>query len=123
MMSIHVKPLREQTAHDISSISLAKGDWTLRGRAMPGRDFSCEILGLVVLTLLSALSHFWLIMMGICAIAGLSVVAFLLSRIFRFAKSEVAARFLHPRHRRESQAQGELPDHISKSPQQSLPVG
>ena len=122
MMSTHVKLLREKTTHDISSIPLAKGDWTLPRRAMPTRDFSCEILGLVVLTLLSALSHFWLIMMGVGAIAALSVVVFVLSRLFLFARSEVAVRFLHPRHRRESRAEGDLPDHISKRPPQSLPV-
>jgi hypothetical protein len=90
---------------------------------MQGRDFSCEILALVVLTLLSALSHFWLIMVGICAIAALSAARFLLSRIFFFAKSEIGARFLYPPHRGESKVEGQLPVRISKTPQQSLPVG
>jgi hypothetical protein len=46
------------------------------------RDYSCEIMGIIVLTVLSALSHFWYILIAICVVTGLTVTVFLVSRIF-----------------------------------------
>jgi hypothetical protein len=59
------------------------------------RDYSCEIMALVVLTALSALSHFWYIMIAICVVAALIGAGFLLSRIFILAKRELLARLLN----------------------------
>jgi hypothetical protein len=39
-----------------------------------GRDYSCEIMAVIVLTVLSALSHFWYILIALSILAGLAVL-------------------------------------------------
>ena len=46
------------------------------------RDYSCELLSFIVLFVLSALSHFWFIMIAICIGIGLWGAGIVLSRIF-----------------------------------------
>jgi hypothetical protein len=45
------------------------------------RGYDCEIISFVVLFVLSALSHFWYIMIAICAGIAIWIVAAVLTRI------------------------------------------
>jgi len=60
------------------------------------RDYSCEIMGIVVLTALSALSHFWYILIAICALTGLTLTGFVICRIFLRIGKELLAPLLFP---------------------------
>jgi hypothetical protein len=66
------------------------------------RDYSCETMALVVLVALSALSHFWYIMIAICVVAALIGAGFLLSRILILAQRELLARLLNPASRKNA---------------------
>ena|ERR1700687_3618605 len=48
----------------------------------PRRDYSCEIMAVIVLTVLSALSHFWYILIGGCVVAALAGAGYLIFSIF-----------------------------------------
>jgi hypothetical protein len=66
-------------------------------RSMTGRhDHGCEIIALVVLTALSALSHFWYLMIAICAVMALAGVGSLVSGIFLRAQRELLASLVNP---------------------------
>lgn len=65
-------------------------------------DYGCEIIGLVVLTVLSALSHFWYIMVGIGFLLALSVIGVLLSKVFLRINRETMARLHESRSRRQA---------------------
>jgi ABC-type transport system involved in cytochrome bd biosynthesis fused ATPase/permease subunit len=67
------------------------------------RDYGCEVIGLVVLTVLSALSHFWYIMIAIGVLLALSVIGVLLSRLFLRINRETLARLQESRNRRQTQ--------------------
>jgi len=69
---------------------------------MTGRhDYSCEIIALVVLTALSALSHFWYIMFAICVVTALGGVGLLLSGIFLRTQRKLLDSLFIPAHPRE----------------------
>ena len=44
-------------------------------------DYSCEILSFIVLIILSALSHFWYVLIAICVGAAFIGMGFLFTRI------------------------------------------
>ena len=56
------------------------------------RDYSCEVIALTVLTVLSALSHFWLIMIVIGAVVCVVGAGFLISHICLRIRMELLAR-------------------------------
>jgi hypothetical protein len=86
------------------------------------RDYSCEIMGLIVLTILSALSHFWYIMFAICAAATLAGAGFLISSIFLRLQRELLARLLSPTHSQIARPQADMSVGISRGAGQSMPV-
>lgn len=49
---------------------------------MEKKDYSCEIIAVCVLTILSALSHFWYIMIAICAGLIVTGVVGMLSKVY-----------------------------------------
>jgi hypothetical protein len=53
-------------------------------------DYSCEIASFFVLVLLSALSHFWFIVIGIVVAAAASAAIVLLVRALRSAAEKVS---------------------------------
>lgn len=64
-------------------------------------DYGSEIMALFVLTALGALSHFWLIMLAICAVSALAGVGLLLPRIIlRVQRLMLAIPFI-PARRKE----------------------
>jgi energy-coupling factor transporter transmembrane protein EcfT len=85
-------------------------------------NYSCEILGLVVLTILSALSHFWYIMIAAGIMMGFAGTGLLLSKIILRAKREMLARLLRPAHRQRTDTESEVPVDIARSASPSLPV-
>lgn len=85
-------------------------------------DYSCEILALIVLTVLSALSHFWYIMIAICIITSFAAVGFILSRIFLRPKSATLARLLSPEHHKSTSPDAEVSVDIARRARSSLPV-
>jgi len=56
-------------------------------------DYGCEIVSFIVLFILSALSHFWFIMILICIGAAVWGTGVFLARMFLYVK---AASFLGP---------------------------
>ena len=100
-------------------------DWTFWRRShpmAPRRDYSCEILALLVLTILSALSHFWYIMIGICIVMGFAGAAVLLSKIFLGAMSELGARISPSALREEMTPAAELSVDTAQGPRPSPPI-
>jgi hypothetical protein len=61
-----------------------------------GRDFSCELIGLIVLTALSAVSHFWYVLIGVTFLAALVLVSAGLYVAFLRATREILKRFESP---------------------------
>ena len=88
----------------------------------PRHDYSCEILALLVLTILSALSHFWYIMIGICIVMGFAGAAVLLSKIFLGAMSELGARISPSALREEMSPAAELSVDTAQGPRPSPPI-
>jgi hypothetical protein len=84
------------------------------------RDYGCEIMGLIVLTVLSALSHFWYILIAVCVISALVAAGFLISSIFLRIRRELLARLLAPR--RSTETETGMSVDIARSSRPSLPV-
>ncbi len=84
----------------------------------PKQDYSCEIIALIVLTVLSALSQFWYIMIAICVVMGFVAAALLLSRIYLRAQSEILARLLNPPSRKITEGTVDM----ARRARPSLPV-
>lgn len=61
-----------------------------------GRDYSCEIMAAIVLTVLSALSHFWYILIALSILAGLAVLGLAISAILIRVGRQLLARVLNP---------------------------
>ena len=78
------------------------------------RDYSCEIMAIIVLTVLSALSHFWYIMIAICAAMALAGAGFLISLIFLRLRRELLARLLSPTHSQNANPQADMSVGISR---------
>ncbi len=83
------------------------------------RDFSSEIGGLIVLTILSAMSHFWLIMIAICAGTIVGVAGYLISSIVLHASRDMLERLLSPAGHNHASRESEAPVGPAG---QSLPV-
>jgi energy-coupling factor transporter transmembrane protein EcfT len=67
---------------------------------MPARsDYSCEIIALMALTALSALSHFWYIMIAIFLAICVAVTVHLVSRVLLQAKTEMLVHLAQVNHR------------------------
>jgi hypothetical protein len=75
--------------------------------------YGSEVMALIVLTALSALGHFWYIMILICAVTVLGGALFLCSRLVLRAKNEMLARLLSPARRKNTAAETEVPLHTS----------
>jgi hypothetical protein len=73
-------------------------------------DYSSEIIGLIILTVLSALSHFWLIMIAICAVSIAAGAGYLISRLILRASSEVVERLHTLSVHNKATAASDLPD-------------
>jgi hypothetical protein len=86
------------------------------------RDYSSEILGLIVLTILSALSHFWYIMIAAGAAMAFAGAGLLLSKIFLRIKRQMLARLLRPEHRQNTGTGVEVPVDIERGASPSLPI-
>ena len=86
------------------------------------RDYSCEILGLIVLTVLSALSHFWYILIAAGVVMAFAGTGFLLSKIILRAKREMLARLLRLAHRQSTGTDAEVPVDIARGASPSLPI-
>jgi hypothetical protein len=86
------------------------------------RDYSCEIMALVVLIALSALSRFWYIMIVICMGAGFAGACFLLSRIYLGAKVMMSRCLCSPARRGIARPGVQMLIDVSQRPGPSLPV-
>ena len=72
------------------------------------RDCNCEIMAVIVLTVLSALSHFWYIVIAVCAVTGLAVAGYLIASIFLHARRVVVARLLSPASHNDTRPETEV---------------
>jgi hypothetical protein len=86
------------------------------------RDYSCEIMGIIVLTVLSALSHFWYILIAICVVTGLTVAVLLISRIFLRVGKGLLTHVLFPAPRRGTDPEVNVSVDIARRSRPSLPV-
>jgi hypothetical protein len=87
-----------------------------------GRDYSCEIMALFVLTVLSALSHFWYILIAIGVVAGLAAVGLLLATILIRVGRQLLARVLNPVPQQNSRPEAAISVGVGPVPRRSLPI-
>jgi len=87
-----------------------------------GRDYSCEIMALIVLTVLSALSHFWLILIAIGVVAGLAAVGLLIAAILIRVGRQLLARVLNPVPQQDSLPQAAISVDVGPGSRPSLPI-
>jgi len=59
-----------------------------------GNDYSSEIMGLIVLAALSAVNHFWYILIALCAAITAAGAGFLISRVVLYARRDILARMM-----------------------------
>ena len=83
-------------------------------------DYGCEIMALIVLTALSAFSHFWYIMIAICAVAIVVGTGVVLSRIFLHAQREMLAHLLSQASRKDAKHEKQVS--VGAAASQSLPA-
>ncbi len=87
-----------------------------------GRDYSCEILAVIILTVLSALSHFWYILIAIGVVAGLAAVGLLIATILIRVGRRLLARVLNPVPQQNSRSETAITVDVGSSSRPSLPV-
>jgi len=87
-----------------------------------GRDYSCEIMALFVLTVLSALSHFWYILIAMGAVAGLTAVGLLTATILIRVGRQLLARVLNPVPQQNSRPEAAISVDVGPGPRRSLPI-
>ena len=87
-----------------------------------GRDYSCEVIGVIVLTVLSALSHFWYILIALSILAGLAVLGLAIAAILIRVGRQLLARVLNPVPQRISRSETAAAVHVGPSSRPSLPV-
>jgi hypothetical protein len=84
------------------------------------RDYSCEIMGIVVLTVLSALSHFWFILIFVGIVAGVAVLGLVMAAVLIGVGRRLLARLLNPVPQQISNSEKALAVEVSQRP--SLPI-
>jgi hypothetical protein len=89
---------------------------------MAKRDYSCEIMALSVLTALSALSHFWYIMIVICVGIALAGAGFLLSRIYLRARTVMLMYLYSPARGENTRPEAEVPIDVPQGPNRPWPL-
>jgi hypothetical protein len=87
-----------------------------------GRDFSCEIMGLIVLMVLSALSHVWFILIAIGIMAAIAGAGLLIAMLFLRIGRELLARVLNPVPHENSNSETAISLDVARDPGPSLPV-
>jgi hypothetical protein len=86
------------------------------------RNYSREIMALIVLIALSALSHFWYIMIVICMGGSFAGACFLLLRSYLGAKMMMSWRLCSPVRREITRPGAQMLIDVSQRPGPSLPV-
>jgi hypothetical protein len=90
------------------------------------RDYSCEIMSLIVLTVLSALSHFWYIMIAICIVIALAGAGLLISILLIRLRRRLLARLLDsplgPASSKNARPRADVSVNISQGTRPSIPV-
>jgi hypothetical protein len=124
-MLTDAKSLRQKLTRASSRFYPSAATWvnTLASAKNPGRDYGCEILALVVLTALSALSHFWLIMIAICAAAAFAQAGVLLSRVFFYGRNKIEFHLIRAPRREDLSPEAGLSDGPPRAPGQRLRAG
>jgi len=84
------------------------------------RDYVCEVMGLVVIAVLSALSHFWYVLIAIGILGGMAGVGLLIATVLLRLGRQVLARVLNPVHHEDSLRQAVLS--VDAGPGPSLPI-
>jgi len=92
-------------------------EWSMK----TGRDYSCEIMGVIVLAILSALSHFWYILIAIGILTGLAGVGLLVAIILIRIGRQLLARVLNPAPQ-EALPEAAVPRDVGPNSRPSLPV-
>jgi len=87
-----------------------------------GRDYSCEIMAVIVLTVLSALSHFWYILIALSILAGLAVLGLAIAAILIRVGRQLLARILNPVPQQISRSETAAAVDVGPSSRPSLPV-
>lgn len=87
-----------------------------------GRDYSCEIMAVVVLTVLSALSHFWYILIALSILAGLAVLGLAIAAILIRVGRQLLARVLNPVHQQITRSETAAAVDVGPNSRPSLPV-
>jgi hypothetical protein len=85
------------------------------------KDYSCEIMSLIVLTVLSALSHFWYIMIAICAVMALAAAGFLICISLIRLRRQLLAHLLHSALSHNARHRSDLSVNISREANPSMP--
>jgi hypothetical protein len=112
-MGTHAEPLRGKIAQTVRS------RWQETRTGSP--DYGCEIMALVALMVLSALSHFWYIMIAICVAITLAGVSRMFCRMLVSARKKGLRRVVDPGSR-EAGMQAEVFIKASPGPGPSLPA-
>lgn len=86
------------------------------------RDFSSEILALVALLILSALSHFWYIMIAVCAVMALAGMGFVISAVLVHMKNKMMARLFSPADGRNTRGISESRVTVARTRRSSLSI-
>jgi hypothetical protein len=87
-----------------------------------GRDYSCEIMAVIVLTVLSALSHFWYILIALSILAGFAVLGLSIAAILIRVGRQLLARVLNPVPQQISRSETAPAVDVGPSSRPSLPV-
>ena len=87
-----------------------------------GRDYGCEIMAVIILTVLSALSHFWYILIAIGVVAGLAGVGLLIATTLVRVGRRLVARILNPVPQQNSGSETAITVDVASSSRPSLPV-
>jgi hypothetical protein len=84
------------------------------------RDYVCEGMGLIVIVVLSALSHFWYVLIAVGILGGVAGVGLLLATALLRLGRQMLARVLNPVHHQDSLPEAALS--VDAGPRPSLPI-
>lgn len=84
------------------------------------RDYVCEVMGLFVITVLSALSHFWYVLIAIGILGGVAGASLLIATVLLRLGRQLLARVLNPVHHQDSLPAAEIS--VDAGPRPSLPI-
>ena len=117
-----------EVPENLTSIAAGIGHLSARVNALTGRSmktvrgYSCEIMSVIALTVLSALSHFWYILIAVGILAGLAGGSLLVAMIFIRVGRQLLARLLNPVPQENPRPETKIRADVGPGSRPSLPV-